>query len=287
MAARSRIGTTNGGWLTIRACPSTTSPSLASACRLSRERAFCRFFSRDLPGLLGGLRLLLPVLALPGLLASATVPRIAAMRSLLVHPGVPDVHRPHPGELSHRLAVGGDRGGRRVERVRRGEAVVARGDREARGHPFHVVLERPGKRLVEVVQVEQEAPFGRAEDAEVRQVRVAAQLDGETRGRGVLQVRGHDLRRAPVEGERRDHHPAVAHRHEVGLAGLCSARRAARPDPHGPRQGATPRGSTAAYASGPPCPRPVVLRCPDAQSRSWPWLACCRARPGTTSPCRG
>ena len=35
-----------------------------------------------------------------------------------------------------------------------GEAVVARRDREARGHALHVVLERPRQRLVEVVEVE-------------------------------------------------------------------------------------------------------------------------------------
>ena len=44
MAARSRIGTTIGGWLTIRYFPSTTSPSLDSACRLSRVRAFAAVF---------------------------------------------------------------------------------------------------------------------------------------------------------------------------------------------------------------------------------------------------
>ena len=33
------------------------------------------------------------------------------------------------------------------------------------------------------------------------------------------QVGRHDLRRAPVERERRDQHPPVPHRHEVGLAG--------------------------------------------------------------------
>ena len=45
MAARSRAGTTIGGWLTIRYFPSTSSPSLDSACRLSRVCAFARIFS--------------------------------------------------------------------------------------------------------------------------------------------------------------------------------------------------------------------------------------------------
>jgi hypothetical protein len=42
--ARSRAGTMTGGWLTIRYCPPTTSPSLDSACALSRVCAFARFF---------------------------------------------------------------------------------------------------------------------------------------------------------------------------------------------------------------------------------------------------
>ena len=45
VAARSRPGTITGGWLTIRYCPSTSSASLDSACRLSRVCAFARFFS--------------------------------------------------------------------------------------------------------------------------------------------------------------------------------------------------------------------------------------------------
>jgi hypothetical protein len=43
--ARSRAGTTIGGWLAIRYFPSTTSPSLDSACRLSRVCAFAATFS--------------------------------------------------------------------------------------------------------------------------------------------------------------------------------------------------------------------------------------------------
>ena len=39
-AARSRAGITVGGWLTIRYLPSTSSPSLDSAWRLSRVCAF-------------------------------------------------------------------------------------------------------------------------------------------------------------------------------------------------------------------------------------------------------
>ena len=54
--------------------------------------------------------------------------------------------------------------------TRRRCSVVASGDHEARRHPFHVVLERPWKRLVEVIEVKHEAALGRGERAEVGQV---------------------------------------------------------------------------------------------------------------------
>ena len=133
--------------------------------------------------------------------------------------GVPDLHRGHLGELGHRRPVGAHRGERRVARLGLAEAVVTRRDREARRHPLHVVLERARQRLVEVVQVEQQLPLGRGEHPEVRQMSVAAELNRQAGPGRVLQVGGHDLGRAPVEGERGDHHPAVAHRHQVGLTG--------------------------------------------------------------------
>ena len=48
---------------------------------------------------------------------------------------------------------------------------------------------------------------------------VAAELNLQAGPGRVLQVGGHDLGRAAVEGERGDQHPAVAHRHQVGLTG--------------------------------------------------------------------
>ena len=133
--------------------------------------------------------------------------------------GVPDVHRSHLRELRHRLPVGRHGRQRRCAGVSLRESVVARRDREAGRHPFHVVLEWPRKGLVEIVQIEQQLPLRRSEHAEIRQVGIAAQLDDQPRRRCALEVRGHDLRRTPVEGERRNHHPAMPDRHEVGLAG--------------------------------------------------------------------
>jgi hypothetical protein len=138
---------------------------------------------------------------------------------ILVQTGVPDLHRPHRGEPRHGLPVGRHRRQRRGTRVGLAEAVVAAGDGEAGRYPLQVVLERPRQGLVEVVEVEQQPPFGRGEGPEVRQVRVAAQLHVQAGRGGAGQVGGHDLGRAPVEGEWRDQHPAVPDRDQVGLTG--------------------------------------------------------------------
>ena len=59
------------------------------------------------------------------------------------------------------------------------EAAVAPRDGEARGEPLDVPLERAGERLVEVVEAEDDLAVGRGEAAEVRQVRIAAELGVE------------------------------------------------------------------------------------------------------------
>jgi hypothetical protein len=139
--------------------------------------------------------------------------------------GAPRIH----AELRH----GGHRHGRkRIARLMRraglaGRAarrwrktpVVAASDGEARRHPLHVVLERPRQRLVEVVQIEQQPPFGRGEQPEIRQMGIPAQLRVQASHRRVRQIRRHDLGCAPVERERRDHHPAMTDRHQIQLAG--------------------------------------------------------------------
>ena len=56
------------------------------------------------------------------------------------------------------------------------EAAVAPGDLEARRQALDVPLPRPRQGLVEVVDVEDQPPVGGGEDAEVRQVGVAAHL---------------------------------------------------------------------------------------------------------------
>ena len=56
------------------------------------------------------------------------------------------------------------------------EAAIPARDREARREPLHVPLERARQRLVEVVDAEDQPAVGCGEDAEVGQVRVAAEL---------------------------------------------------------------------------------------------------------------
>ena len=102
--------------------------------------------------------------------------------------------------------------------VARREAALARGDHDAGRQPLDVPLPGAGERLVEVVDVEDEAPLGRAEDAEVREVGVTAALHVEARARRRREVGGHDRRGAAIERERRGEHAAVADRHELGHA---------------------------------------------------------------------
>ena len=73
----------------------------------------------------------------------------------------------------------------------------------------------PGQRLVEVVDAEDEPPVGRGEGAEVREVRVAAQLHLQPGSRRAGEIGRHQVRGAAVERERRDEHPPVADRHEL------------------------------------------------------------------------
>ncbi len=90
------------------------------------------------------------------------------------------------------------------------------GDLEAGGQALDVPLERSGMGLVEVVDVEDERPLGRGEPAEVGEVGIAAELDGQARAIGGAEVVGHDRGGAPVERERGRSHAPVADRDELG-----------------------------------------------------------------------
>jgi hypothetical protein len=137
---------------------------------------------------------------------------------LRVQTRVPDLQVAERRELPHRLPVGADDPEHRRCAFCIGEVALARRDLEARGESLHVPLERPGKRLVEVVEVEDEIPLGRGEAAEVHQVGIARELGGQAARRSRDEVVGHDDRGAAEVAHRRLEHPAVTNGNEVAQA---------------------------------------------------------------------
>ena len=107
------------------------------------------------------------------------------------------------------------------------EAVVATRKDEARREALDVPLPRRRKRLIQVVDVEDEPSFGRGIRAEVEQMAVAARLHAQAGDRRARQVRRHVERRSPVEGERCPHHASVANGDQSGMRPLfdCSSNR--------------------------------------------------------------
>ena len=137
---------------------------------------------------------------------------------LLGEVGVPDRQRGQRGELRHRDPVGPHRLDGHRAGIGRRETIVLSSDREAGRHPLHVVLERAGEGLVEVVQTEHYLSLGRGVAAEVGQMSVTAQLSDQPRRGGGGQVGGHHLGCASIEGEGRRHHPTVPQGHQLRLA---------------------------------------------------------------------
>ena len=150
---------------------------------------------------------------------------------------VPGVEHGFPRGVQHPLAVPAPGGEQDLPALFVGEPAVPSGDLEARDEALDIPLEGPGEGLVEVVDVEHEAALGGAEETEVRQVRVAAELHREPGAGGGGQVRGHQQGRTAVERERRDHHAPVAHRDELRDATWSPAPRAATPGRCGPSPG--------------------------------------------------
>ena len=154
---------------------------------------------------------LLRALDLPG----RQLGRPLGQQRLDLEPCVPDGEIVLRREVAHRRAVLGDVSEHDPLLIADAEAVVAGGDQHADREPLDVPLPRPGMGLVEVIDVEDEPAFRRREHAEVRQVSVAAALDGQAGAGRRGEVRRHDQRRAAVEGERRDEHPPVADRNQL------------------------------------------------------------------------
>jgi hypothetical protein len=81
-------------------------------------------------------------------------------RVLDVEVGVPDRQVGHRRELTHGLAVGLAHPAHDRPALLGLEPAIPTGDLEAGRQPLHVPLERAGKRLVEVVEVEDQAALG-------------------------------------------------------------------------------------------------------------------------------
>ena len=94
------------------------------------------------------------------------------------------------------LAVRGDARHHRVATARFRHAVLAARDPETDDQPPEVPLPWTWVRLVEVVQVDHEVSFGRGIQAEIAQVRVAADDRGDARRLEPREVVGHDDRGA-------------------------------------------------------------------------------------------
>ena len=172
---------------------------------------------------------------------------------------VPHIERAFGRGVAHPLAVPAHARHHDGSTVGARVAAVTAHDLETGGQAFDVPFPRTGERFVEVVDVEDQLPLGRAEHAEVRQVGVATELHADARIGSGGQVVGHDHGPAPIERERRQEHPAVADRHQLGHSAralLFQERdriRTIRPPAR------SYRGSTVARHGVPPSREPPVL----------------------------
>ncbi len=133
---------------------------------------------------------------------------------------IPGVQRAHAGCLAHPVPILAHTRNDDGAPISRGEAAVAAHDLEARREAFDVPLPRSGEGLVEIVDVEDHPSLGRAEQPEVGQVSVAAELNDDPGPGSGGQVGRHDHRGPPIEGERGDHHPPAAEGDVLGDPGL-------------------------------------------------------------------
>ena len=134
---------------------------------------------------------------------------------LEVDPVVPDVQRLHEGILRHVFPVGAHRSASGARRLALRELDMTPGEDHARGQALDVPFPWSGKRLIQVIDVEDHAALGRGKGPEVRQVSVTTGLHPKAGARGVGQVGGHDRGGPAIKGEGRLGHPAMANRNEI------------------------------------------------------------------------
>ncbi len=146
----------------------------------------------------------------------AEFPRLA----FEVDPAVPDFERRQIGKTIHALAIGARGRGSQSAALRLRQAQIGGGDRDAGGEPLQVDGEiDAGKRLVEIVDVEENIVLWRGEGAEIHQMAVAASLHLGPDHRLPLQVVRHHRRRAAQISEGIGRHQLRAQRDQRRQAG--------------------------------------------------------------------
>ena len=173
------------------------------------------------------------------------------------------------------VAVGAHAAGDRVGALLLGRPVLPTGDPHAGDEPAQVPLPRPGMGLVEVVEVEDEVALGRGVEAEVAQVRVAADDRQDAGGRQPGEVLGHDRRGAAQEGERARRPSARSAPGSACSTRPCVAWRSpgARGRPGRPAAPTCPATSAARAVAAPG-------RARNARRAGWPRDAATRTRRG-------
>jgi hypothetical protein len=119
-----------------------------------------------------------------------------------VEPRVPHIEIPHGRELLHRLAVRADYAEHSLRTIGIGEGAVPRSDLEAGGKALDVPVERAGKRLVEIVEIEHQIALRRREPTEVQQMCIPGELRAKRGCRCGREVVRHHGRCAAEERER-------------------------------------------------------------------------------------
>ena len=133
-----------------------------------------------------------------------------------VQPRIPHRQIGHRREAPHRLAVTAHRVPHDLASLLGRIAVPTSGDHQARHEALDIPLPRPRQRLVEIVHVEHQPALHRSEHAEVRQMRITTHLHPKPRTGRRRKIGRHDQRSTAIERERRDQHPPVADRHQLG-----------------------------------------------------------------------
>src|SRR5918993_3528771 len=131
---------------------------------------------------------------------------------------VPDIEIVLARKFLHRPSIGSRGSQHNLTAFFPTVSAVPPSDLQAGGQALDVPFEGTGVGFVEVVEVEDKAPLGRREYAEVAEVGITAELRREIRARTLGQIGSHDQRCPAVEGERRDQHASVTNRDQLGYA---------------------------------------------------------------------